>query len=451
MIAAETMSVGFDESDAQLVALSLEGSHEAFARIVARYQSLICSLAYSASGNLHGSEDLAQETFLAAWKELRHLREPDRLRPWLCAIARNRIHTGFRKERRQPTSGAESIETASEAPSTELPPGDHAISQEVEAILWKSLQQLPETYREPLILFYREDQSVSRVAAALEMTEEAVRKRLLRGRKMLQEEVAAFVAGALRQTTPGKAFTMAVIATLPAVAATSAAAATVGTTAFKASSAAKAAAGFGISAAVLGPLIGLLGAFYGSWQSLKQTQSQRERRYMVRQTIFVYVSAAFYAGGLYGFRCFRNTVSMSRLIVLSVALGWTILYCLGLVLLIQKAKRRQRQIRIEEGMTDGLDNSMPLTKFSAYCTVGVSTMGGFAWMFIQAVQLKQWLTASIILAFGALVVAASGSALYRKPEQRVRIMLQTIVVIGIFTLLICIVNWSDWTDWVRRH
>jgi len=56
--------------DAGLVSASLEGDHEAFGRIVARYQSLVCSLAHSATGSLAQSEDLAQETFLEAWKHL---------------------------------------------------------------------------------------------------------------------------------------------------------------------------------------------------------------------------------------------------------------------------------------------------------------------------------------------------------------------------------------------
>ena len=69
-----------DFSDADLVAQSLAGRREAFGGIVARYQSLICSLNYSATGNLSQSEDLAQDTFITAWKELSKLSEPAKLR-----------------------------------------------------------------------------------------------------------------------------------------------------------------------------------------------------------------------------------------------------------------------------------------------------------------------------------------------------------------------------------
>jgi hypothetical protein len=64
-------------NDAELVVESLSGNRDAFGQIVARYQSLVCSLAYSATGSLSQSEDLAQETFVAAWKQLADLREPE--------------------------------------------------------------------------------------------------------------------------------------------------------------------------------------------------------------------------------------------------------------------------------------------------------------------------------------------------------------------------------------
>ena len=70
-------------SDEQLWRLACEGDREAFGRIVKRYQSLVCSLAYSACGTLGTSEDMAQETFITAWHRLKDLRDPGKLRPWL--------------------------------------------------------------------------------------------------------------------------------------------------------------------------------------------------------------------------------------------------------------------------------------------------------------------------------------------------------------------------------
>ena len=64
-----------DFTDEELVAQSLAGNRNAFGEIVRRYQTLICSVAYSATGSLTQSEDLSQETFVTAWKQLAELRE----------------------------------------------------------------------------------------------------------------------------------------------------------------------------------------------------------------------------------------------------------------------------------------------------------------------------------------------------------------------------------------
>ena len=189
---------------------------------------MISSLTYCATGNVSRSEDLAQETFVSAWKKLAELREPAKLRPWLCTIARFLISKEFRRQGREPDHAAESLEAVDEWVSPEPLPPDQVISDEEKAILWRSLERIPEIYREPLVLFYREHQSIEAVAQDLGLSEDAVKQRLSRGRKLLQEQFLAFVAGALNQTKPGKTFTLGVIAALPLLA-TTAKAATVGT------------------------------------------------------------------------------------------------------------------------------------------------------------------------------------------------------------------------------
>ncbi len=215
-------------SDAELVAESLSGDRDAFGWIVERYQTLISSLAYCATGNVSRSEDLAQETFVSAWKRLAELREPAKLRPWLCGITRFLISKEFRRQGREPDHAAESLEALDELLSPEPQPPDQVISDEEKAILWRSLERIPEIFREPLVLFYRKQQSIETVARDLGLSEDAVKQRLSRGRKLLQEQFLAFVAGALKQTRPGKAFTLGVIAALPLLG-TTAKAATVGT------------------------------------------------------------------------------------------------------------------------------------------------------------------------------------------------------------------------------
>ena len=224
-------------NDVELVAESLDGNRDAFRLIVERYQTLVSSLAYCATGNVSRSEDLAQETFVSAWKQLAELREPAKLRPWLCSIARSFISKEFRRQGREPDHAAESLEAVDEWVSPKPLPPDQVISDEEKAILWRSLERIPEIYREPLVLFYREHQSIEAVAQDLGLSEDAVKQRLSRGRKLLQEQFLAFVAGALKQTSPGKTFTLGVIAALPLLA-TTAKAASVGVAVAKGGSAA---------------------------------------------------------------------------------------------------------------------------------------------------------------------------------------------------------------------
>ncbi len=115
-------------ADAELVALCRGGDRDAFGRIVERYQSLVCGLAYSACGDLNRSEDLAQETFLTAWRQLAALREPDKLKGWLCGIVRNLTRTSARDQSRNPLAAAVALEDeVAAAPQWEAP-ADGAMS-----------------------------------------------------------------------------------------------------------------------------------------------------------------------------------------------------------------------------------------------------------------------------------------------------------------------------------
>jgi RNA polymerase sigma factor (sigma-70 family) len=144
------------------------------------------------------------------------LKEPQKLRAWLCGIARRTTANALRRQQREPAQAAEPLDHAAEFPAPEPLPAEQAIRREEEALLWRSLERIPAAYREPLILFYREDQSVERVAEALALSNDTVRQRLSRGRKLLEQHVASFVEGALRQSAPGHSFTASVMTALPA-------------------------------------------------------------------------------------------------------------------------------------------------------------------------------------------------------------------------------------------
>src|SRR5215212_6550280 len=172
-------NVGLVQNDSELVVASRKGNRDAFGQIVRRYQALISGLIYSSCGDLSASEDIAQETFLAAWKSLSGLREPQKLASWLCQIARHRLLDQHRENARDNARLARAI-TGYE-PANSPRPDEQATTAEERDVLWRSLSQIPEPYRETLVLYYRQNQSAPEVAAALEVSEETIRQRLARG------------------------------------------------------------------------------------------------------------------------------------------------------------------------------------------------------------------------------------------------------------------------------
>jgi RNA polymerase sigma factor (sigma-70 family) len=194
-----------------LLEASLRGDTAAFERIVGQYQGLICSITLGATGRLEASEELAQETFLRAWKSLTQLKELDKFRAWLCSIARNCIQNYLRDQKRHAAEIPGSAELAEAVPSDSESVPESLIRQEDEAMMQQALMQIPQEYRDVLILFYRQQQSVAQVAVMLELTEGNVRTRLHRGRELLREEVAGRIEKTLQRTASGKQFTKAVM------------------------------------------------------------------------------------------------------------------------------------------------------------------------------------------------------------------------------------------------
>ena len=199
------------QSDAELLEASRRGEREAFGVLVERYQDVVCAVSYSRTGDRALSEDVAQDTFIAAWRQLDQLREVGRLRSWLCGIARNLARKARRRsEREAPLERIVVFEGAN--------PFDHAAEAESERVVRDALARVPEIYRDVLVLYYRDHRSVREVAAALGITEAAALQRLARGRQYLADGVTDLVERSLRGQRPPRKLAVLVIAALPAVA-----------------------------------------------------------------------------------------------------------------------------------------------------------------------------------------------------------------------------------------
>ena len=209
-------------SDAELVLAARRGDKKAFVEIVARHQAMVCGIALGILGDFAASEDAGQEAFLTAWRKIHDLREPERLRAWLGQIARTAA-LGQLRRRKGHDALEDDLVLVDESPT----PDEVAATEEEAALVMESLSKLPELHRLPLILFYREGKSVKAVAEALEISEDAVKQRLARGREMLRERMSGMIETVLGRTRPNAVFTMAVAVAIGALAAPAAVAGTV--------------------------------------------------------------------------------------------------------------------------------------------------------------------------------------------------------------------------------
>jgi len=201
----------------KLLEKCLQGNSQAFEVIVAKYQELVCAITFSGVADFQQSEELAHQSFVNAWRNLSQLKDLSRFRPWLCTIARNNIRNFLNKNQRDIIAKSKTMENINDTAADEAGPLESAIKKEHEELVSDAIRRIPEQYREPLVLYYRQQQSIKQVALSLDLSRDVVRQRLHRGRKMIKEQLSSIVEETLSATGPKKAFTTAVIASIAGI------------------------------------------------------------------------------------------------------------------------------------------------------------------------------------------------------------------------------------------
>lgn len=200
-------------NDQQLVRKTRAGEKAAFVEIVTRYQGLVVGTALAVLKDFSLSEDAAQETFLIAWKKLDTLRDEKKLKGWLTIIARKTALGYLRKRRRE--CSFENAESLGVEPG--LGPDGFAQKENEVALVAQALEALPEKYRLPLILFYREEESTREVASLLGLKEATVRQQIHRGREMVRHLLEGKLGELLTRTAPTATFTVGVASAIGAL------------------------------------------------------------------------------------------------------------------------------------------------------------------------------------------------------------------------------------------
>lgn len=174
--------------DIELVKRSQNGDLGAFNMIVERYQTQVFNVAARLLGNSTLAEDVAQETFISAYKAIKSFHGGS-LRAWLLRIATNASYDLMRASRRR---SEESLDRSMENPSFQQPssgdsPEQIALKSELSGEIQKAILALPEDQRAIMVMIDIQELSYEEAAQATGASLGTVKSRLSRARARVRD------------------------------------------------------------------------------------------------------------------------------------------------------------------------------------------------------------------------------------------------------------------------
>ena len=184
------------EREAALIAAILAGDREKFHDLIRPYERQVFLTALSLLKNETEAEDAAQEAILRAYRKLASFRGDARFSTWLIAITLNEARTRLRDEKRATFDSLDNHD-ADEGDYTPAAltdwrevPSEALERQEIRALMQQAISELPDTFRQVVILRDMEELSVNETAEALGISIALVKVRLHRARLLLQKRLA---------------------------------------------------------------------------------------------------------------------------------------------------------------------------------------------------------------------------------------------------------------------
>ncbi len=164
------------------------GDKNAFGQLIEAYQGPVYNLAYRMLGNAGEAEEAAQEAFIRAYTRLDSYDPAHKFSTWLLSITSNYCIDQIRKRRAVLLSIDEPLppHPALHSDNNKGPEAQY-LAQEREALVQGMLRELPDEYRQAVVLRYWYDMSYEEIAEVQKTTVSAVKSRLFRARRQLAE------------------------------------------------------------------------------------------------------------------------------------------------------------------------------------------------------------------------------------------------------------------------
>ncbi len=185
-------------SDLELVERAREGERRAFEELVRRYHASLFVYTLSRTAQRSTAEDVVQETFFVAYRDLLRLRDGERFAGWIFGMADRlaaRSRRSLARERRALERSHERRQPVAEASAEEETADREATRADDAGRLLRALGEVPALYRIPIVLRYYEGLNSAEIGQRLSAPAATVRSWLLRGNKMLKKALEGRARG----------------------------------------------------------------------------------------------------------------------------------------------------------------------------------------------------------------------------------------------------------------
>ena len=179
-------------TDAELVESTQSGDEKAFETLVEKHRARIDATISAFIDNTQDREDIAQETFITAYRNMHQLSNPDRFRYWLVTIARNQCRDWIRRNQSHTIPIDEVDENLLNSDNS---PERESIEAEQQQIIAQAIETLPETERRVASAYYLEGESHEELISRHGISYQAVCARLSRAKQKLAKRLGHLLTG----------------------------------------------------------------------------------------------------------------------------------------------------------------------------------------------------------------------------------------------------------------